>query len=300
MDPATEAVLRPAYLSQWGSGAFVGLLAPSLAEQPGATELCARLERYSTGPRGIELLWAWTREIDVRPLLSSVRVPTLVLRRADELAPRRASELLAESIPGARYLEVPGADHLPWIGDAESVVAAVEEFVTGARTTEVPRDDTVLATILFTDIVGSTEQAARLGDRRWREILDAHDAAAREEVGRFRGRVVKTTGDGILASFDGPARAIRCAQALQASAQPLGLALRSGIHTGECEQRGEDLAGITVHIGSRVAGLAEGGEVLVTSTVRDLVFGGGFDFADRGVQELRGVPGTWQVLAVSA
>jgi pimeloyl-ACP methyl ester carboxylesterase len=298
MDAATEAALRPVILDQWGTGTFVQLLAPTLAAQPGTEEVCSRLERYSTGPHGMQLLWEWTRAIDVRPLLPSVRVPTLVLRRADEIAPRRASQYLAEHIPGARYEEVPGIDHLPWIGDGRSVVATIEEFVTGTRTSEVVTDESILATVLFADIVRSTEQAATLGDREWRRVLDAHDAGALDEVAKFRGRVVKTTGDGLLASFDGPARAIRCAQALHDAARALDLEIRAGVHTGECEQRGDDLAGITVHIGARVAALATSGEVLVTSTVRDLVFGAGFQFEDRGVQELRGVPGAWQVLAV--
>jgi pimeloyl-ACP methyl ester carboxylesterase len=298
MDPESEALLRPLFLEQWGSGAFVQMLAPSLAGQPGAQDVCARLERYSTGPHGMELLWSWTREIDVRPLLPAIRVPTLVLRRQDEIAPRRASEHLAEHIPDARLIEVPGIDHMPWIGDTTSVVATIEEFVTGARSSEAVADETVLTTILFTDIVRSTEQAAALGDRRWRQLLDEHDAASRSEVQRFRGRVVNTTGDGLLASFDGPARAIRCAKALHAAARPLGLEVRTGIHTGECEPRGDDLAGITVHIGARVASLADPGEVVVTRTVRDLVFGAGFEFEDRGPQELRGVPGAWQVLTV--
>jgi voltage-gated potassium channel len=211
-------------------------------------------------------LSAWTRAIDLRPLLPAVRVPTLVLRREDELAPRRSSQYLAAHIDGARLLELPGIDHLPWLGDAAAVVDAVEEHLTGTRSQPAPADDTVLSTVLFTDIVGSTEQLARRGDRQWRQVLDAHDDLTRREVERFRGRVVHTTGDGILASFDGPARAIRCAKAVTTGASGLGLRVRSGLHTGECEQRGDDLAGITVHIGSRVASLADAGEVLVTST----------------------------------
>jgi class 3 adenylate cyclase/pimeloyl-ACP methyl ester carboxylesterase len=283
----------------WGNGDFMRMLGPSGIGDPRIEPHYQKMERYSTGPRGMGQLMQWVRRTDVRALLPAIKVPTLVLRRSDEIAPRRACEYLAEHIDGARYLEVPGVDHLPWLGDGEPVVAAIEEFVTGTRSDVDIPDDTVLATVLFTDIVGSTEQAAKLGDRRWRQVLDAHDEVARREVERHRGRVVQTTGDGILASFDGPARGIRCARAITSAAGPLGLRVRSGLHTGECEVRGDDLAGLTVHIGSRVAALADAGEVLVTSTVRDLVIGADFEFRDRGEQLLKGVPGMWRVLAVA-
>ena len=295
---AAEA-LAQMVLDAWGDGSFLRLLVPSGAGDPRFEPLFEKLERYSTGPHGMAQLIAWVMATDIRSLLPGIRVPTLVMRRRDEIAPRRASEYLAEHIEGSKYLELPGADHLPWVAEGASVVEAIEEFVTGARTATERVDDTVLTTILFTDIVGSTEQAARLGDRRWRQLLDAHDDAARREVARHRGRVVQTTGDGIMASFDGPARGIRCARAIAYATSPLGLEVRSGLHTGECEQRGDDLAGITVHIGSRVAGLAQPGEVLVTSTVRDLVFGAGFEFRDQGEHSLKGVPGSWRVLAVT-
>jgi pimeloyl-ACP methyl ester carboxylesterase len=299
MEPGAEAAMRQVATERWGDGSFVRLLAPSLGTDQATDEACGRFERYSAAPNGMQQLWEWTRMIDVRPLLPSVRAPTLVMRRQDEIAPRRSSRYLADHIQGARYLEVPGIDHLPWLGDPAPVLGAIEEFLTGTRSQPTPPDDSILSTVLFTDIVGSTEQLAQRGDRQWRRLLDAHDDLAGREVERFRGRVVHTTGDGMLASFDGPARAIRCAQAVTAGASTLGLRVRSGLHTGECEQRGEDLAGITVHIGSRVASLAGAGEVLVTSTVRDLVFGAGFDFEDRGEHELRGVPGAWRILAVA-
>jgi class 3 adenylate cyclase len=205
---------------------------------------------------------------------------------------------LAEHIEGARYVELPGAFHLDGGpgGEADSL-AVIEEFLTGRPHQANVEFDRVLKTILFTDIVGSTERAVEVGDQRWRELLDAHDRAVRRELERHRGVEVKTTGDGFLAAFDGPGRAVKCAQAVAGAARDFGLEVRSGLHTGECEVRGEDLAGIAVHIGARVAAIAGPGEVLVTSTVRDLVTGSGIEFADRGVQELKGVPGEWHVLA---
>lgn len=299
LDPDVEPMLVAMVIDQWGGGALSRLLAPSLEENPGNAPLYGKLERHSAGPSGMRQLWEWTSRADVRPLLSSIKAPTLVMRRAEEIASRRSSQYLVEHIDGARFLEVPGVDHLPWVGDWRAVVNVVEEFVTGTRSERVAVEDSILATVLFTDIVGSTEQLARLGDRRWRELLDAHDEAAAREVARFRGRVVNSTGDGLLAAFDGPARAIRCARAIATATAHLGVQVRSGLHTGECEQRGDDLAGIAVHIGSRVADLATAGEVLVTSTVRDLVFGAEFDFLDRGDHHLKGVPGSWSILALA-
>ncbi|HEX6476180.1 MAG TPA: adenylate/guanylate cyclase domain-containing protein, partial [Acidimicrobiales bacterium] len=202
-----------------------------------------------------------------------------------------------EHIPGARYLELPGDDHWWWLGDVDAIVDPIEELLTGFPARR--GDDRVLKTVLFTDIVGSTARAVELGDRRWKELLDAHDDSVRRQLDRFGGEAVKSTGDGFLAAFDGPARAIRGAQAIVGEATGLGLEIRSGVHTGECELRGGDLAGIAVHIGARVAALAGGGEVLVTSTVRDLVAGSGIAFADRGQHELKGVPGSWQLLAAT-
>jgi class 3 adenylate cyclase len=199
-------------------------------------------------------------------------------------------------IPGARYIELPGTDHLPWVGNTDTVVDHTEEFLTGSISAVEP--DRVLATVLFTDIVGSTEKAAELGDRRWRELLDNHHTTIRRNLERFRGREVKTTGDGILATFDGPARGVRCACAIDDGIRPLGIDVRAGLHTGECEMMGDDVGGIAVHIGARVASLAGPREVLVSNTVKDLVAGSGLRFADRGSQSLKGVPGKWHIYAV--
>jgi class 3 adenylate cyclase len=220
----------------------------------------------------------------------------VIHRTGDRLIPVECGRYLAENIQGAKYVELPGDFHLSASGRDAEVADEIEEFLTGRR--RVTEIDRVLKTVLFTDIVRSTELAAEVGDRRWRDLLDRHDAAVRDELGRFGGVEVKTTGDGFLAAFDGPARSIRCARVISERSRRLGLDVRAGLHSGECEVRGEDLAGMTVHIGARVAALAGPGEVLVTSTVRDLVIGSDFDFADRGVQELKGVPGQWHVLEV--
>jgi class 3 adenylate cyclase len=206
------------------------------------------------------------------------------------------SRYMAERIEGARYVELPGEDHLPFLGDQDEILDEIEEFLTGVR--RGPEPDRVLATVLITDIVGSTETAAALGDRRWRELLQAHHAAVRRELERFRGREVDTAGDGVLATFDGPARAIRCAIAIRDVVEAIGLSIRAGLHTGECEMHGSGIAGIAVHMGARVAASAGSGEVLVSSTVKDLVAGSGIEFEDRGVHELKGVPGEWRLYAV--
>ena len=204
---------------------------------------------------------------------------------------------MAQHIPGAKLVELPGADHVPWLADAEAVVDEVEEFLTGVRHGLEP--DRVLATVLFTDIVGATERAARLGDRRWRDLLESHHALIRRELNRFRGREIDTAGDGFLATFDGPARAVRCARAISEEVRSLGIDVRAGLHTGECETMGEKLGGIAVHIGARVAGLAQAGEVLVSSTVKDLVAGSGLSFQEHGVHSLKGIPGEWKLFAVN-
>jgi class 3 adenylate cyclase len=203
----------------------------------------------------------------------------------------------AEHIPGARLLEQPGEDHLPWLGDTEGVLDAIEEFVTGSR--HHVDEDRILAAVLFTDIVDSTRRAADAGDRRWRELLDTHDEISVSEVERFRGRRVKTTGDGMLALFDGPARGVRCAEAVRDAVAELGIEIRAGLHVGECELRGDDVGGLAVHIGARVAGLAEPGEILVSRTVRDLAAGSGLRFAERGEHELKGIPDRWPLYAVT-
>jgi pimeloyl-ACP methyl ester carboxylesterase/class 3 adenylate cyclase len=285
-------------VGQWGDGGFCRVLAPSATHLPDADVTFARIERYSASPQTIRRLWEAVREIDVRPVLPSVRVPTLVLRREGEVMPSPPSQWIADHIPGARYVELPGSDHVPWIGDAGPYLAELEEFLTGHVAPLDEDDDRVLATVLFTDVVGSTARAAKEGDARWRTTLDRFQDTVRREVVRHRGHEVNTRGDDFLIRFDGPARAIRCARAISEGARPLGIEVRSGIHTGEIELRGDDVAGLTVHIGARVASLADPGEVLATTTVRDLVVGSGLRFEDRGEHDLKGVPGRWRLVSV--
>jgi class 3 adenylate cyclase len=235
-------------------------------------------------------------EIDVRHVLPTIRVPTLVLHRTGDSISVDQGRYIAEQIPGAKYVELPGTDHLPAAGDFNALVDEIEEFLTGVR--PVPESDRVLATVLFTDIVGSTERAATLGDRAWRALLDTHHGIVRRELERHRGREVGTAGDGFLATFDGPARAIRCAAAIRDGVRSLGIQIRAGLHTGECELMGDDVGGIAVHIGARVMATAAPSEVLVSSTVKDLVAGSGLRFVDRGVHSLHGVPGEWRLFAV--
>jgi class 3 adenylate cyclase len=237
-------------------------------------------------------------ENDVSELLANVRIPTLVLHRTGDKAVAVVhGRYIAQLIPGSRYIELEGEDHFWHLGDADSILGAIEEFLTGTQ--PVPPDaHRVLATVLFTDIVASTDRAAEVGDRQWKAILDDHDALVRRQLERFRGREIKTTGDGFLATFDGPARAIHSAAAIVDGARGLGLDLRAGLHTGECEVRGDDLGGIAVHIASRVATLAEPGEILVSGSIPPLVVGSQIKFASKGIQALKGVPGKWTVLAV--
>jgi class 3 adenylate cyclase len=237
-------------------------------------------------------------DIDVRDVVPAINVPTLVIHAVDDqICHVENARFLARTIRGARYIELPGGDHVPWF-DPEQVVAEIREFLTGTREAATP--DRMLATVLFTDLVGSTALAAELGDRRWRDLLEQHHASVRRELSRYDGQEVDTAGDGFLATFDGPARAIRCAQAIVESVQPLGLEVRAGLHTGEVEIADGKVAGIAVNIGARVAARAAGGEVLVSGTVRDLVAGSGLEFEDRGTAELKGVPGEWRLFAVRA
>jgi class 3 adenylate cyclase len=237
------------------------------------------------------------RDLDIRDVLPAIRVPTLLIHRTgDTLIRVEHSRYMVERIPDAKLVELPGEDHLWWFGDQDAIVDEVEEFLTGARSA--PEPDRVLATVLFTDIVGSTERAAELGDSRWRDLLERHGTVVRRELERHRGREVKATGDGFLATFDGPARGIRCASSIAAAVRPLGIEIRAGLHTGECELMNGDVGGIAVHTGARVSAEAGPGEVLVSSTVRDLVAGSGIEFEERGSRELKGIPGEWRLYAV--
>jgi class 3 adenylate cyclase len=260
----------------------------------------ARRERLGASPAGVIALMRMNSEIDIRPILPAIRVPTLVIHRTDDIAISvEGGRALAELIPQARLLELPGEDHLPYLGDnADRIVDEIEEFVTGSRAEIEP--DRVLATVLFTDLVNSTERATALGDRAWRALLDRHDALVRREFREFRGREVKALGDGFLATFDGPARAVRCAAAIVAALRALDLEVMAGIHTGEIEIKGEDIAGIAVHIAARVAALATAGQVLVSSTVRDLVAGSNLRFADQGTRALKGIPEEVRLFSVAS
>jgi class 3 adenylate cyclase/pimeloyl-ACP methyl ester carboxylesterase len=282
---------------RWGRVSNLGIRAPSVADDERFVQWWLGYQRLAASPGAVVALRRMNAEIDVRHVLPAIGVPTLVLHRAEDRdIPVEVGRYLAEHIPGAKYVELPGVDHFPFVGDADALLDEIEEFLTGVRPVAEP--DRVLATVLFTDIVRSTERAAELGDRRWRDLLESHYAVVRRELGRFRGREVKTAGDGFLATFDGPARAIRCACAITDSVRPLGLQIRAGLHTGECELMGDDVGGIAVHIGARVAAGAEPGEVLVSSTVKDLVAGSGIRFVDRGAHTLKGVPGEWRLFGV--
>jgi class 3 adenylate cyclase len=284
-------------VDRWGEGSTIDWAAPSLRHNPRAREAGA-LERASMSPKMALLGWeAHLRQMNVRDILHSVHVPTLVLHRKDEAIPIEFAHEFADNIPSARLVELEGVDHFPSVGDITSITGEVEEFLTGQR--HEPPADRILATVMFTDIVDATRRAAELGDRRWRELLERHDEITCAEVARFRGRVVKNTGDGFLATFDGPTRAVRCAATLAERMPQLGIDVRSGLHTGECELRGDDIGGIAVHIGARVAALADGGEVLVSNTVKDLVNGSGITFRDCGTHALKGLPGEWQLFSPS-
>jgi class 3 adenylate cyclase/esterase/lipase len=276
---------------EWGAPLALELFAPSVAQDKRFREWWARLLRLAASPATAVQLLRILDDVDVRPVLPTIRVPTLVLHASgDRIVNVENGRYFARHIPNAKYVELAGIDHFPYLDAADAVLAEIEEFVTGAR--QAPESDRVLATVLFIDIVGSTSRAAEMGDQRWRDLLEHFQALVRRDLARFRGREVKTLGDGFLAIFDGPARAIRCARAIRDGVRALGIEIRAGLHTGECELMGEDVGGIAVHIGARVAASASPGEVLVSSTVKDLVTGSGLGFVDRGTQELRGVPGS--------
>jgi class 3 adenylate cyclase len=278
---------------------LLSAFAQSLSTNVAARDWWARFQRQAASPGAAGALMRMIYEIDTRAILPAIRVPTLILHRTeDRMVPVEHARYLSRHIAGARYVEVPGADHFFFTGDADAYLDQIEEFLTGER--HAGASDRVLATVLFADIAGSTERATQLGDSRWHELLDSFYSIARRQLERFRGREIDTAGDGFFAAFDGPARAIRCAAAIGSGVRLLGLEVRAGVHTGECEVMGAKIGGIAVHIGARVAGQAEPGEVLVSGTVKDLVAGSGILFRDRGAHVLKGVPGEWHLYTVAA
>jgi len=281
----------------WGKGGAAEIFAPSLADDEAFRAWFARYRRMGASPRraveGMKVVF----DTDVRDVVSQIRLPTLVVHRSGDLHVRVGhGRDLAARIPGAEYVELDGNDHFPWIGDADAVLGEIEQFVPGERS--IIDDDRILATVLFTDIVGSTERAVALGDERWTRLLDDHDRATRQQLERFHGREVNTTGDGFLVAFDGPTRAVRCAAAIRDAARALGVEVRAGVHTGECVARGDDLGGVAIHIAARVSALADTNEVFVSQTVKDLVAGSGIELVDRGAHSLKGVPGEWGIYEV--
>ncbi len=289
----------------WGTDEAAAEFLESHGRKPTDEEIKwhATRQRLSASPGALIALEQMNAQIDVRPVLPTIRVPSLVLHRTEDELPIEAARWTAVQIPGARFVELPGGPHMPYYGDTDSILREIEAFVTGVYRGggwDAPEPDRVLATILFTDIVGSTAKAVELGDRRWRELVQEHHALVRGQLARFRGRELDTAGDGFFASFDGPARAIRCACAITEGVHELGIDVRAGLHTGECEAIEGKVGGIAVHIGARVASEASAGEVLVSSTVKDLVAGSGLEFEERGVATLKGVPGEWRLYAVAS
>ncbi len=284
-------------VSAWGAGGVVAYVAPSLADDEAARAQWGRLQVQSASPHDAIAFMRMAFDIDVRHVVPSVAAPTLILHRTDDnVCNVGNARWLHRNIEGSRYLELPGADHVPWV-DGDEFLDEIQEFLTGVR--EPAEPERMLATVLFTDIVGSTDHALELGDRRWRDKLEQHNAVIRRALARYRGREIDTAGDGFFATFDGPARAIRCARSVVDEVRGLGLEVRAGLHTGECELAGDAVRGIAVHTGARVSSLAGPSEVLVSSTVRDLVAGSGIEFTDRGAHALKGIPGEWRLYAVT-
>jgi pimeloyl-ACP methyl ester carboxylesterase len=285
--------------NNWGTDADVEHLAPSAARDPAFAQRLATYFRRSASPGAAAALLRMNTQIDVRDVLPAIGVPTLVVHHTDDRdASVEEGRWIASQIPGARFLELPGPDHLPWVGDQDRLLDEVEEFLTGRRAA--PEPGRVLATVLFTDIVRSTERAVALGDHGWKELLERHHAAVRRKLQAFQGREIETAGDGFLATFDGPGRAIRAAASIVEAVRSLGIEIRCGLHTGECEQIGDGIGGIAVHVAARVAARAEAGEILVTGTVRDLVAGAGIGFESRGEVTLKGIPEARALFAVSS
>ncbi len=282
----------------WGEGMSLAQFSPSLFRIPAARDFIGRFERAAMSRKTMGYYLQWLRDIDTRDVARKLRVPTLVMHRTgDALIPVSCGRWLAENIPGARMVEFDGDDHAPWSGDIDPVVDAMQEFVTGSRPDV--ETDRVLATVLFSDIVGSTEMASEMGDRRWGILLERHHAVVRRQLERFRGIEQDAAGDGFFATFDGPARAVRCAESIREEVEPLGVAVRLGVHTGECERADNKMAGIAVHTAARVMSLAQPNEILVSSTVKDLVAGSSLAFDSRGSHSLKGIPGEWQLYAVA-
>jgi pimeloyl-ACP methyl ester carboxylesterase len=282
---------------RWGKGLGIWTIAPSTSGDEAVRRWWGRVQTNAMTPGAAVEFMRMGQGIDVRHVLPAVSAPTLVIHRVDDgVCHIENGRYEAAHIAGAKYVELPGADHAPWV-NGEDILAEIQDFLTGAR--EPAEPDRVLATVLFTDLVGSTEQVTQMGDRRWRELVERHHAAVRGELARFRGREIDTAGDGFLVAFDGPARAIRCALSIIESLRPLGLQVRAGLHTGECEIMGEKLVGIAVHTGARVAAAAHGSEIIVSRTVKDLVAGSGIDFEERGLHSLKGMPGQWELYAVA-
>ncbi len=287
-----------ATVATWRTGEFQHLLNPDMPWNEEIRASWARMQRLAASPGTLAVMFPLATELNVRAVLPTIRVPTLVVQHADDpFVTPVMGKYVADHIPDAKYVELPGRNMHHFVEPWRDSFQEIAEFLTGQQP-EVT-DDRVLATVLFTDIVDSTRRAAEIGDRDWRALLDAHDAVVRSQLARFRGREVNTSGDGFLAMFDGPQRAIRCAMAIRDAVQALGIQVRAGLHTGECEVRGDDIGGIAVHIGARVSALAGPNDVLVSSTLRDLVIGSGLEFEDRGAHELKGVPGEWQLFAAA-
>jgi pimeloyl-ACP methyl ester carboxylesterase len=284
--------------NEWGSMMDLSHYVPSKINDEAFAQRLAKYFRHSASPGAAVALLRMNTEIDIRAILPTIRVPTLVIHRTgDRDANVEEGRWLAARIAGARFTELPGEDHFPWVGDQDAILDEIQEFLTGVRPT--PESDRELSTLLFTDIAGSTELITRLGDQAWQELLERHHAMVREELARFRGREVDTAGDGFFATFDGPARAVRCALSVVGAAQQLGIKIRAGLHTGEIQVMGPKISGIALHIGARVAAIAKPGEVLVSSTVKDLVAGSNIRFADHGTHVLKGVSGEWHLFAAT-
>lgn len=293
VQPEVAAALIETVDQTWGEGVTMAAVNPSIAGDEHAVQAWGRFLRLAASPSVAAAVIRKIFELDVRAILPTIRVPTLIVSRRDAIFPAASGQAMADLIPGAKFVDVPGVDYGLAVGDVDPLLDEIEEFVTGSR--PVHDADRVLATVLFTDIVASTERAAELGDRGWRTLLDAHEELAYDEVGAHGGVVADFTGDGLVATFDGPARAVRCAMAIRDRVHALGIRIRAGVHTGEIERRADDVAGIGVHIAARVMAIGDADDVLVSRTVKDLVAGSGLRFHDRGSHELKGVPDAWQI-----